>query len=102
MSDSRLSGAIPSFDRGGHLFHPNRNPFFRIQKLRPENPLLLAIIEKAESSSAAIIADFGDNRLPSIRNTFESLSNSKAHVRPRYGDSLMAFSILSQFFETNA
>ena len=64
--------------------------------------MLLAIIEKAESSSAAIIADFGDNRLPSIRNTFESLSNSKAHVRPRYGDSLMAFSILSQFFETNA
>jgi hypothetical protein len=47
-------------------------------ELRPENPLLLAIVEEAQSSSSAIIAYFGDNRLPTIRNTFESLSNSKA------------------------
>ena len=64
--------------------------------------MLLAIVEEAKQSSAAIIAYFDDNRLPAIGNTFESLSNSKAHVRPRYGDSLVAFFILSQFLEIDA
>src|SRR5438046_6457873 len=47
-----------------HLLHANRNPPLGIMELRPENPLLLAIIEEAQSSSAAIIPNFGDDRLP--------------------------------------
>jgi hypothetical protein len=48
-------------------------------ELRPENPLLLVIVEEAQSSGSAIIPYFGDSGLPTIRKIFESLSNSEAH-----------------------
>ena len=67
-----------------HHFHTNWEPLPHIVKLRPENPLLLTIIEEAQKSSATFIADFGNYRLPTIRNAFECLSNDKPHYSSSY------------------
>jgi hypothetical protein len=53
-------------------------------KLRPENPLLLAGIEEAQTSSATVIADFGNDRLPTIHNAFECLTYDEPHCSSSY------------------
>lgn len=63
----------------GGLFHANRDPFPRMMKLRPKNPLLLAVIEEAEVPSMASIASFGHDCLSPTHSAFESLSNYKPH-----------------------
>lgn len=53
-------------------------------KLRPENPLLLAGIEEAQTSSATVIADFGNDRLPTIHKAFECFTYDEAHSSSSY------------------
>ena len=64
---------------GDGVFHTNRKPLSFMKKLRPKNPLCLAVIEEAQVPSMAIMAGFGDDCLPTTDSAFESLSNSKSH-----------------------
>jgi hypothetical protein len=47
----------------------------------------------------AIIADLRDDSLPLVRDAFEGLTNSKAHDRPRYGDSFVVLSFYPNFLD---
>jgi hypothetical protein len=80
------------------VFHTNRKPLSFMKKLRPKNPLFLAVIEEAQVPSMAIIAGFCHDRLPATHSAFESLSNSKSH-RPSSskikGESTHDYSIVS-------
>jgi hypothetical protein len=55
-----------------------------MKKLRPKNPLFLAVIEEAQVPSMAIIAGFCHDCLPTTDSAFESLSNSKSHRPSSY------------------
>jgi hypothetical protein len=69
---------------GDGVLHTNRKPLSFMKKLRPKNPLFLAVIEKAQVPSMAIIAGFCHDCLPTTDSAFESLSNSKSHRPSSY------------------
>jgi hypothetical protein len=52
---------------GDGVFHTNRKPLSFMKKLRPKNPLVLAVIEEAQVASMAIIAGFL-SRLPAYHS----------------------------------
>ena len=64
---------------GDGVFHTNRKPLSFMKKLRPKNPLCLAVIEETQVPSMAIMAGFCHDCLPTTDSAFESLSNSKSH-----------------------
>jgi hypothetical protein len=69
-----------------------------MKKLRPKNPLFLAVIEEAQVPSMAIITGFCHDRLPTTDSAFESLSNRKSHRPSSYrikGESTHDYSIVS-------
>jgi hypothetical protein len=67
---------------GDGVFHTNRKPLSFMKKLRPKNPLCLAVIEEAQVPSMAIMAGFCHDCLPTTDSAFASLSNSKSHRPP--------------------